>query len=95
MKPDFVNNHGYRLLYRPEHPMANSFGYVPEHRYVMSEHLGRPLAPYEIVHHINDVRDDNRVENLQLMTKREHQRHHRSAISAGMAASWARRKAAA
>ena len=41
-------------------------GIMPEHRWVMQQYLKRPLAEMENVHHINGVRDDNRIENLEL-----------------------------
>lgn len=62
-----LNQNGYAVLTGyPSHPNAFKNGSLLEHVYVMSEVLGRPLAPGENVHHINGVRDDNRVENLEL-----------------------------
>ncbi len=59
-------SHGYKLLWKPQHPNANGSGRILEHRYVMSEFLGRPLIQSEYVHHKNGNRLDNRIENLEL-----------------------------
>lgn len=65
-----VTNEGYvRVKVYEDDPMfvmADGAGYVPEHRLVMAEALGRPLTRRETVHHINTLRADNRLENLQL-----------------------------
>jgi len=72
-----VSKGGYILLSRPKHPHAQSHGYILEHRLVMEAHLGRYLHPKEVVHHINEDKQDNRIENLELVrSQSEHMRHH-------------------
>lgn len=57
---------GYVYLKMPGHHLADSHGYVPEHRLVMEEKLGRPLTREEVVHHVDDDGTNNEPDNLRL-----------------------------
>lgn len=50
----------------PMRVMAGATGYVMEHRLVVARYLGRPLERHETIHHINGIKTDNIIENLQL-----------------------------
>jgi len=60
---------GYVEVLRPNRTKAKVGGsnYIMETRLVMEEHLGRPLNRKEVIHHLNGIRDDNRVDNLVLL----------------------------
>lgn len=62
---------GYVLIYKPKRLTSNIRGYTPEHRYAMEKYLERYLKPKEVVHHINGIKTDNRIENLLLFPNRK------------------------
>jgi len=67
---------GYVLVYSPDHPCAGRDKAILEHRLIMEQFIGRYLEPWECVHHKNGVKDDNRIENLELMNRETHARLH-------------------
>lgn len=79
-EPDWTRvsrNNGYVIVYCPAHPHAWTNGYVYAHRAIMERHLGRILRKDEHIHHRNEVRTDNDIENLELVSNPNHGRHHR------------------
>ena len=64
-----TDSNGYRSVMVKSHPDGDRDGYVKEHRFVMEAHMGRYLTKDESVHHKNGIRNDNRLENLELMKR--------------------------
>ena len=82
-KDRWLTTHGYVKVRAPAgHPGEHKqYGMILEHRLVMEQHLERYLTEKEVVHHINGIRDDNRIENLELCsTAKDHQHGHSYSI---------------
>lgn len=69
----YVTNKGYRVM---DIWIDGKRYRVLEHRYLLEQHLGRKLTRTEHIHHVNGDKLDNRVENLEVMSQAEHNRHH-------------------
>lgn len=70
-----VTQDGYVHVYEPDHPLAMATGYVIEHRKVVYD-AGIEVPDRHHVHHLNGVKDDNRLENLEVIRIRDHTRRH-------------------
>jgi len=67
-----THNKGYRFRMCPEHPRANSNGYVADHILAWERANAKLLPNGWCVHHLNGVKDDNRPENLVAMPRKHH-----------------------
>jgi hypothetical protein len=73
---------GYRMIQMPDHPQADSKGYVREHRIVAEKKVGRMLTKDEVAHHDDEVKVNNDPLNLEVMSRKKHARLH--AIQQGL-----------
>src|SRR5580700_9750223 len=76
--------HGnYVWEFLPGHPLQNDWGWVAQHRLVAEDKIGRPLIQSpdpkiaEIAHHKDECKTNNAPSNIEVMTRSDHQRHHR------------------
>ena len=67
---------GYLWIWKPEHHRANKSGYVLNCILVVEDKTKRELLSSEVVHHKNEIKSDDRIENLQVMTREEHKSYH-------------------
>lgn len=72
-----IDKDGYVLVYCPSHPHPRIKCYVLEHRLKIEKRIGRYLRKNEVIHHKNNNKQDNRLSNLVLMTKKMHDDLHR------------------
>lgn len=68
----YCYSQGYKYIYSPNHPNKVLGSYIAEHHLVMENKIGRYIKKGEVIHHINGIRDDNRIENLKLCSQSEH-----------------------
>lgn len=78
----YIDRDGYVMVRMPVdekplfHPMYGARGYGFEHRINMAKKIGRPLTVDETVHHIDKNRQNNQIDNLEIIKRNYHHKHH-------------------
>lgn len=71
---------GYRWIYTMDRESSMN-GWVTEHRIIGEMIKGSPLSSDEVVHHMNFIKYDNSIENLQVMTDADHRSLHATILN--------------
>lgn len=73
----FTDKDGYVRVHAPNHPRSNRSGHVYEHILVMENKIRRSVKLKETIHHKNEIKSDNREENLELLdSQKAHTKKH-------------------
>jgi hypothetical protein len=65
-----------RIHVGTSHPLADTQGRAYEHHVVWVSAGNAPPGPDECIHHRDGDKANNALDNLELMTRAEHSRHH-------------------
>lgn len=72
-----LSDEGYVMIYEPNYPYGKNDGWVKEHRLVWETHNNAILCKWTDIHHLNHIKTDNRIENLQPLIHGQHTALHK------------------
>lgn len=67
---------GYKQILMPEHPSSDCQGYVMEHTLIAEKNIGRQLTNEEVTHHIDGNKENNKEENIEVLSRSQHVQLH-------------------
>lgn len=74
----YIHKGQYTYLKKPNHPNADKNGYVTRHVFVYTEYYKCCMLSWSIIHHIDENKHNDKIENLQGMVRNKHISHHQT-----------------